>query len=169
MLATGEDPRALLEEAMREQIGKVIEFGVAKDPDALGLTDELRDDLTGAPLGITVQQRMDDYVDARLADYDAATTDEERLQVIITEKHKALFGVGWEAYNDYRRTGYPLFYNMQAHNGSVVQYPDNAREAALVPNGEFPRRLLFPALELNSNPNAPDQTTKATPVFWDKN
>lgn len=169
MLNTGEDPRAMLEMAMREQIEKVIEFGTAKDSKALGLGDELLDDLTGEPTGMTVQDQVDAYIADRLADYDAAGDDDERLQVIITEKHKALFGIGWEAYSDYRRTGYPLFLNMQSKDGALVQYPTNAREAALVPNGEFPRRLLFPALELNSNPNAPGQTTKATPVFWDNN
>ena len=115
------------------------------------------------------EEKIDNYVASKLEAYDDAANDAERLEVIITEKHKALFGIGWEAYNDYRRTGYPRFYNMQTQDGSLVTYPATAREAALVPNGEFPRRLLYPALELNSNPNAPEQTTKATPVFWDKN
>jgi hypothetical protein len=170
MLSTqDDDPRALLEQAMRAQIDKVIAFGVAKDHNALGMGSELLDDLSGDPLGITVEDRMESYLASKLTDYDNATTNAERLEVIITEKHKALFGIGWEAFNDYRRTGYPQFYNMQAKNGTFVAYPATAREAALVPNGEFPRRLLYPALELNSNPNSTAQTTKATPVFWDKN
>jgi hypothetical protein len=168
-LTTGEDARDLLENAIRAQVTKVISFGTATDPNALGLNGTLLDDLTGDPIGQTVAERMEAYISGRLDDYDDATTDEERLQVVMTEKHKAMFGIGWEAYSDYRRTGYPLFLNMIEKDGSFVQYPATAREAALIPNGEFPRRLLFPSLELNSNPNAPDQTTKATPVFWDNN
>jgi hypothetical protein len=135
----------------------------------LGKGSELLDDLTGDPIGITVQERIDTYVQTKLAAFDGAAGNEEKLAILITEKHKALFGVGWEAFNDYRRTGYPLFFNMQSKSGVFVTYPENAREAALVPNGEFPRRLLYPALELNANPNAPGQATKATPVFWDNN
>lgn len=168
-IETGEDARVLFQRAVTAQIDKVVNFSTATDPNALGKSSELLDDLTGVPIGITVQQRIDTYVQSKLDAFDAASGVEEKLAVLITEKHKALFGVGWEAYNDYRRTGYPLFYNMQTKTGALVMYPDNAREAALVPNGEFPRRLLYPSLELNSNPNAPAQSTKATAVFWDKN
>lgn len=167
-LSTGEDARALLEDALREQIIKVISFGTATDAKALGLDDQVLNDLTGEPTGITVEEQMENYISDRIDDYDNAASDEERLEVIMTEKHKAMFGIGWESYTDYRRTGYPRFFNMIAKDGSFVDYPATAREAALVPNGEFPRRLLFPSLELNSNPNSPPQTTKATPVFWDK-
>jgi len=169
MLGTTDNAKEIFEEAMNAQIDKVIAFSASRDANALGKSSDALDDLTGESKGYTVEEQIDAYISDRLAEYDGATTDAERLEVIITEKHKALFGVGWEAYNDYRRTGYPRFYNMQTQDGSLVTYPGTAREAALVPNGEFPRRLLFPALELNSNPNAPDQTTKATPVFWDKN
>ena len=168
-LATADDARDMLEQAIRAQIDKVIAFSTSRDGNALGKAATVLDDLTGDPEELTVQQKIDNYVTSKLEAYDDAATDAERLEVIITEKHKALFCIGWEAYNDYRRTGYPRFFNMQTQDGSLVTYPTTAREAALVPNGEFPRRLLFPALELNSNPNAPAQTTKATPVFWDKN
>ena len=169
MLGTGDDARAHFEEALRAQIDKVIAFSTSADPNALSKSSALLDDLTGDPIGITVQDRVDTYVQTKLAAFDDALGSEEKLAVLITEKHKALFGVGWEAFNDYRRTGYPLFFNMQSKSGAFVTYPENAREAALVPNGEFPRRLLYPAVELNANPNAPGQSTKATPVFWDNN
>lgn len=152
-LGTTGDPRALLQEAIEVQMDKVFDFSASIVASAPGSAA-----MTGA---------RDAYVAAVLNDYDAATTNEERLQVIMTEKHFATFGNGMEAYNDYRRTGYPLFIDQNLQDGTTVTYPSNA--ASLSPLGPFPRLMPYANVELQTNANAPDQRLVAEPVFWDNN
>lgn len=83
------------------------------------------------------------------------------LEQIITQKWLSLFGHnGFEAYAEYRRTGFP-----------VLQAVRNPGET----NGQVPRRLRYPQAEQRLNPTAyhnalaqqgPDALT--TPVWWDK-
>ena len=167
-LGTTGDPRALLEQGIRAQVEKVVAFGAARG--GWGLSSPILDNLTGLPIAQTVQERLDAYVTNVLADYDAATNDEERLQVVMTEYHKATYGIGWEAYNAYRRTGYPLFYNMNAKDGTTVTYPASATDAAHSQLGAFPRRMLYSQRELNTNTSAPESVVQqSVPVFWDNN
>jgi hypothetical protein len=67
----------------------------------------------------------------------------------MEEKWIYEFGNGLEAYNDYRRTGYP-----------VIPAPIETNELEL-------RRYPYPDDELRTNPNAPAQVEKNQPVFWD--
>ena len=98
------------------------------------------------------------YVAAALARYDAATSNEDKLNVIITEKYKASYGTGVEIYNDYRRTGYPDIPNATTDN-----------DAQTVATGPFPVRFPYRQNDLLSNPNAPAQINPATDkVFWDR-
>jgi len=91
------------------------------------------------------------YINEVLALHDAATT-EIKLQIIMREYYIAAFMNGVEAYNGYRRTGYPVF-----TTGQTV--------------GSFPRSFLFPIseLEANDNPNVIQKTSTAVQVFWDTN
>ncbi|MBT9392277.1 SusD/RagB family nutrient-binding outer membrane lipoprotein [Hymenobacter sp. NST-14] len=83
------------------------------------------------------------------------------LEQIITQKWLALFGHnGFEAYAEYRRTGFP-----------VLRPIPNPGET----NGRVPRRLRYPLLEQRLNPasyqaaisrQGPDLLT--TRVWWDK-
>ncbi|GAB2797509.1 hypothetical protein HNQ93_003928 [Hymenobacter luteus] len=83
------------------------------------------------------------------------------LEQIITQKWLSLFGHnGFEAYAEYRRTGFP-----------VLQATQNPGET----NGQVPRRLRYPRAEQRLNPTAyynalaqqgPDAMT--TPVWWNK-
>ncbi|WP_232793705.1 SusD/RagB family nutrient-binding outer membrane lipoprotein [Siphonobacter sp. SORGH_AS_0500] len=93
------------------------------------------------------------YVAKVLENYDAATTDDARLNVIATEYWLALYGNGVESYNLYRRTGKPA--NMQP---------------ALEANpGSFPRSVYYPASYINRNANAKQKAGVTVPVFWDNN
>jgi hypothetical protein len=85
--------------------------------------------------------------------FDAATTREERLNLIAKEFWVAQFGNGIDAYNFYRRTGYPsdLQPNLE---------PDP---------GAFIRSFLLPAVYANNNSNVTQKTSVTTKVFWDNN
>jgi hypothetical protein len=98
------------------------------------------------------------YVNAALARYDAATNNEAKLNVIMTEKYIANFGTGVEIYNDYRRTGYPDVPNAATDN-----------DPQTVATGDFPVRFPYRLNDLTSNPNAPAQPNFATDkIFWDR-
>ncbi len=88
-----------------------------------------------------------------MALYDAATTDDERLNVIIKEYWLALWGNGIEAYNNLRRTGMPK--NLQPN---------------LNPSpGPFLRSMFFPGNYVNRNNNVTQKTATNVKVFWDTN
>lgn len=91
MVGTTGDPRALLEEAIRDSMDKVLNFAPSQVPAAFAASSD----------------DVDDYLDYVLAAYDAAGDDEGRLDVIMKEYYIALWGNGIEAYNMYRRTGLP--------------------------------------------------------------
>lgn len=85
------------------------------------------------------------------------TADESgKLNLVLTQKYIASFGNGMEAYNDYRRTGFP-----------VLSTP-------VAPLNTFPLRLSYSATELASNSNVTDKASamqtaqQFTPVFWDQ-
>jgi hypothetical protein len=92
------------------------------------------------------------YMDSRLAAYDAAAPAQAKLSVIMRDKWVAQFGMGIEAWTDWRRTGFP-----QLDPATVNTSPD----------GLIPRRLPYSVNELNSNANAPDQVLMNQPVWWD--
>jgi hypothetical protein len=134
VLDTNGDSRTLLEEAIRASIDKVMNFG--------GVTSPL------APTSSDV----DNYVDEVMTSYDNTGTDEERLNIIITEFYIAGFGNSIEAYNAYRRTGYPSDLQIPIEND----------------NPTFPRSYLYSrdAIQLNSSFSQKQVTDK---IFWDTN
>lgn len=98
------------------------------------------------------QDSIDSYVARKLADYVAAPTTAEKLEILMEEKYVAMFGNGVEAYNDYRRTGFP-----------AIPPPIETNELELL-------RFPYSDDELTSNPSAPDaQPENNEPVFWDNN
>ena len=93
------------------------------------------------------------YVDKVLQLYDAATNNDDRLNVIIKEYYLALWGNGVEAYNNYRRTGMPK--NLQPN---------------LNPSpGPFLRSLIYPAVFATRNNNVTQKAATNVKVFWDTN
>ncbi|MEE1963793.1 SusD/RagB family nutrient-binding outer membrane lipoprotein [Allomuricauda taeanensis] len=129
---TNGDPRVYLEDAIRGSMDKVIGF-LGVDGDATG-TD------------------VDNYVAFVLDAYDNAANDSERLEIIIKEYHIASFGNGLEAYNAYRRTGFPS--NLQP---------------TLIPNsGTFYNSAIYSSNFVNLNSNA-TQKNRSERIFWDKN
>ena len=94
---------------------------------------------------------VDAYVADRIADFNAATDNNLKLNVVIKEKFYAQFGNGMETFTDVRRTEFP---------GDLPR--------SLAPLAAFPLRLPYSSTEIGSNPNTPD-VTQSEPVFWDVN
>lgn len=88
-----------------------------------------------------------------------AGTDAQRIEQIITQKWISLVGCGYESYNDWRRTGFPVLPESPNPTGSV--------------DGKRPRRLIYTNNEISRNPNllggatVPPQTNVR--VWWDTN
>ncbi|PIB34661.1 hypothetical protein BFP72_04165 [Reichenbachiella sp. 5M10] len=96
--------------------------------------------------------------------WDAAATDEELLEKIITQKWIAVFPDGQEAWSEFRRTGYPKKFP------NVVNYSNGT-----IDTDEQIKRINFSATELTTNPDGvasgiqelggPD--TGGTSLWWD--
>lgn len=134
MVGANGNPELLLEEGIRESISKVTNFG--------GQTFSL------APTSVEI----DSYIAEVKTNYMNAGGNEAKLNVIMTEYYLASFGNSIEAYNGYRRTGFP----------STLQVPIDDD------NPTFPRSFRYSktAVERNSSLNQKNITDK---IFWDKN
>lgn len=83
----------------------------------------------------------------------AAASVNEKVKAIITQKYYAMCGFqGFEAWTEWRRTGYPTFFVTSA--GSVIGA------------GRMPLRMLYPNSEITSNVNYPGTVPIYTPVWW---
>jgi hypothetical protein len=100
-----------------------------------------------------------------LANFDLALTTEQKVEAIITQKYIANNMISMhEAWNEYRRTGYPAVTGTGptqtfVSNVSVATRPDR-----------FPTRFLYPSTEYNTNSaNVPTGVDKfKTLMFWAK-
>ncbi len=137
-LQTPGNPRALLEGGMRTSIKKVMDFGAANNQQPI------------PEKFIPAAESIETYINAVLAKYDAAGP-EGKLEIVTDQAYLALFGNGIEAYNNYRRTGYP----------ELMQPTETA-----VPDA--PLRLIIASDESTTNPNTPTGNLTILPVFWDK-
>lgn len=79
---------------------------------------------------------------------------EAQIKAIITEKYFAMNGTqGFEAWTEWRRTGYPDF---------LVISPES-----LLGPGERPQRFMYPNVEITRNPNFPGAKLITDKVWWD--
>ncbi len=137
-IATGGDAAPFLKAGMEKSIAKAEGFA------ALDATA----DKSIAPDEATVTA----YVDGIVSDYNAATGD-DKMNIFAEQYWIAMYGGGAEAYNFYRKTGFPT---------------------TLAPNweldpGPFPRTFLLPSNEVITNSNLTQRTDMNTQVFWDTN
>ncbi|MFO7721216.1 MAG: SusD/RagB family nutrient-binding outer membrane lipoprotein [Gillisia sp.] len=79
-----------------------------------------------------------------------STVGDATIELIITEKYKALYGQSpIQVWNDFRRTGIPnITPNVNGSNGNN-------------PSGIVPRRLLYPIAERQSNPDSYEAAIQA--------
>ena len=143
------DARALLESGFRKSMAKCqsMESLVSADLNAIRIVRG--EEVNVRELFVPSQEDIDEFVAEILSRYDAADAT-GKLNIVMTEYYKALWGNGLEAYNMYRRTGMPL----------------NVQPTLEVAGGNFPRSLFLPAVNVNRNANA-TQKELSELVFWD--
>lgn len=133
-LDTGEDAEALLVEAV------IAHFDVVNSVSP------------GFPISEETKTGFTDRLAAQYKSLD----EEGKLALVMMQKWISLYGNGVEAYNDYRRTGYPEL------------------EDLISPLDVFPERFYYSETELTSNTtviNTRDQLQRdqqIVPVFWRK-
>ena len=144
------DAGELLKTGIEQSITKVMTISDAEAASATAAwlaADTLHVDLT------PTQTDVDAYVAFVMNQYNTATSNDDKLNIIMKEYHIALWGNGLEAYNGYRRTTFP-----------------NNLQPTLEPNsGDFPRLMYYPADYLNLNANISGQRALTDQVFWDTN
>lgn len=114
----------------------LYESGVRAGFEALGLSSEATAYLTSAP-------------DAQLG-----TGEEAQLKAIITQKYYSMCGFqGFEAWNEWRRTGYPTFFTVS--------------KESIIGAGLFPIRMVYPNSEATTNVKYPGTIGVSNPVWWD--
>jgi hypothetical protein len=86
-------------------------------------------------------------------DANGPATMDSRWDLLAEQSFIAQFGAGLEAYNFYRRTGYPT-----------------TLTPSIEPNeGNFVRSFFYPESETSANPNITQKANLDTQVFWDTN
>ncbi|MFC6996101.1 SusD/RagB family nutrient-binding outer membrane lipoprotein [Rufibacter roseus] len=144
--------------------------GDAKSAFRAGIESSFRylmKDVTGAVVGDPVAA-TNAYIAANqdndLVNFDLATSLDQQMEAIITQKYIALnFLFGHEAWNEFRRTGYPAVSGTSATSTFASTGSTSPRADRL------PLRILYPASEYSLNPNnAPSGVTPFdNPIFWD--
>lgn len=108
-----------------------------------------------------------------LVNFTLATTNEAKLGAIITQKYIAMnFLFGHEAWNEYRRTGYPSIIN-PVGNQPYPNNRDNARNtfvsvgSVATTTDRLPTRILYPNTEFAYNgANIPEVDKFTSKIFW---
>jgi hypothetical protein len=155
------DASALLEEAIEASIDHVHSV-VDKNESAKNPAPKIPDSV------------REFFLDAVLTRFNAANT-EGKMRILMTQKWIHNFMNPVDVYTDYRRTGYPVFFDPQKTQdpGFGVNPTVTERSDARVPIANlasFPRSLYYPSnSEIELNPNMTQKTNLSTPfVFWDK-
>jgi hypothetical protein len=122
-------------------------------------TDKQVSNTTGLPATtlIPTAAQLSAYATAVSTKYTAATTNDERLNIIIKEFYIASWGNGVEPYNMYRRTGKPAGGSNFIGNQPLVLVVE-----------PFVRSFFYPNNAINNN-NQLRQKQITVPVFWDNN
>lgn len=100
--------------------------------------------------GEITTEEADDYLAAHVL-LDGSESD--NLRVVMTQKYIAMFTT-MEPWTDFRRTGFP----------ELTPIPNGPTSAN--PNGEIPRRLIYPQSERLRNNNFPQPPPNMQTRFW---
>lgn len=137
-LGTTGSARVYLENGIDESITKTIDFGASvasssEDPSLIPTTADI-----------------DTYKQEVLSNYDTG----DQMEIIVQQYFIALWTNGIEAFNTYRRTG----------------YPNNLSPSIEVENpGTFIRSHFYPENAANNNSSIDQKSDVNIPVFWDTN
>jgi len=157
VLSIGAEGNAMasLETGIRESMNKVIAFGelsevmntiaIEDNPNTISINEEM----TIRDLYAATQADVDRYITEVLAEYQAADTS-RKLDIVMREYYIASFGNSIEAYNGYRRTGFP----------SNLQIP------IINETNPFPRTFSYPEDAVDRNTSL-TQRPVTNQVFWD--
>lgn len=143
-LGTTGTPKTLLLSGIEKQMNYVRAFAISGPEAAVINTFE------PAAAYVTAVNNYKTYVGNQ---YDAAASNDAKMNVIGTEYWLALYGNGREAYDLYRRTG----------------KPGKMQPALEADPGPFVRSYLYPNNYLVTNTTAVPKPNLAQQVFWDKN
>lgn len=109
---------------------------------------------------------LSDNINSPLVNFSLATTNEEKIEAIVTQKYIAHNYIGGHiAWADYRRTGYPRIVLNGTPSQTFVSPRSNLNTV-----DRLPGRILYPTLEFTLNgSNVPSGiTVGGSFVFWDK-
>ncbi len=144
------DPKALFIEAMREQIAVVVAQGLKSDP---------------SRAKTPAATEVDAYVKAWTDLYDAAATNQAKLNVVAKQIWFCSWGQGMDIWNLQRRTGLPI-------QSQFKQFSVGIQAPISKPPRQYALRLPYPQQEGALNPNASKYITDVIfdrdPLFWDK-
>jgi hypothetical protein len=143
-LGTTGDGKALMLSGIKKHMDYVRAFAVAGAEGATISAFETAAAFTG---------KVTNYQNFVAAQYDAAASNDAKMNVIGREYWLSLYGNGKESFDLYRRTGKPA--RMQPGLEAVT--------------GPFVRSFLYPNNYMVTNTNAKQKANLATQVFWDKN
>lgn len=159
MAATDAEKSAFLRAGMEKSIAKVTSFadptfagGALLDSSTFNATTG---EITNAVLASSLvpsETTITTYINNIVSSFDTLTGDDKE-NLFAEQYWIAMYGGAGEAYNYYRKTGYPtnVFPNWE---------PDP---------GPFPRTYLIPQNEVINNPNLTQKSDLTTQVFWDTN
>lgn len=152
------DARAYLQEGIQRSIYHVNSVSRASDPSVPEIDGE----------------DVSDFVEAVLNKYDAANA-EKKMEIVMTQKWIANFFNSVEAYNDIRRTGYPVLFGPESGEAMSPYLKDKTPTPGtqIVPLkglNAFQRIMWYPNSEISRNPNVENsgRNVAASGVFWDK-
>jgi len=143
-LGTTGTPKTLLLSGIKKHMDYVRAFAIAG---AEGAT------ISAFEPAATFNAKVTSYLNYVGTRFDAAATNDTKMNVVGREYWLSLYGNGTEAYNLYRRTGKPN--RMQPGLESIT--------------GSFVRSFLYPNNYMVTNTTAVQKKDLATQVFWDKN
>jgi len=141
-LGTAGDPEALMATGISRSLSTVSGF-----PTKLGYA------ITSDTNFLITTTKTNNYINYVKGKYEAAATNDDKLNIIEKEYYLSAWGNGLEPYNNYRRTGKPS--NMQpVLNGNA---------------GAFIRSFFYASVYVNFNKAAKQKAGTDTQVFWDNN
>jgi len=116
-----------------------------------------------------------DAANATIPAYTSAGTMEDKLEDIMVQKWVASVNkTPIEAFFDHNRTGYPKELNLKFSDPAYKEggydgkgYFIVSETSVLTPPVLYPKRLLFPDSETNSNPNTPKVKLVNEKIWWD--
>jgi len=140
-LGTAGEVDSLFEKGMEQSFAKIRNFGLDRQGNVIEAWESEAE--------YDYSEAEEEYIEEKLTQFSLGN-DTDKLRLIMEQAYIAYFGNGIEAYNNYRRTGFPVL------------------PASIAPLGPFPLRYPYPPFEINSNANI-NQVLLDVPVFWDVN